>query len=95
MPVDLYASSWFVTLFATELQFDILPSILDLFFEIGQEALIKIGLALLHELKGCLKRSSQDEVLQLMSSPQTREQVYRGLDNSELLKLAMQFDTNT
>lgn len=73
VPVDVYASSWFVTMFATELQFDILPSILDLYLQIGQEALIKIGLALLHELKDNLKICSPDEVMQLMSSPQTRE----------------------
>ena len=40
IPVDIYASSWFVTMFATELSFDIIPTIIDLYFQAGFRTLV-------------------------------------------------------
>jgi len=40
VPVDLYASSWFATLFSNDLSFDIIPNIIDLYFQIGKAALL-------------------------------------------------------
>lgn len=40
MPVDVYASSWFVTLFSNDLQFEIIPTVIDLYLLVGSRALI-------------------------------------------------------
>ena len=51
VPVDLYASSWFATLFSNDLSFDIIPNIIDLYLQIGKAALLQIALVLLGILK--------------------------------------------
>ena len=40
VPVDIYASTWFVTMFSTDLSFDIIPSIIDLYLHLGVRALL-------------------------------------------------------
>ncbi len=78
IPVDLYASSWFATLFSNDLSFDIIPNIIDLYMQVGKPALIQIALALLTYIKDNfnLAKLSQDEILMLMSSPQMRERAF-------------------
>ena len=40
VPVDLYASNWFATLFSNDLSFDIIPNIIDFYLQVGKPALI-------------------------------------------------------
>lgn len=72
MPVDVYASNWFLTLFSNDLGFDAVPSIIDLYLHIGTRALLLISLALLEILKPALMSATADEVMVLMSSCQAR-----------------------
>lgn len=69
VPVDLFASNWFATLFSNDLAFDIIPNIIDLYMQVGKPALIKIALTLITIIKDNfpLSKLSQDEILMLMS----------------------------
>jgi hypothetical protein len=76
IPVDIYASSWFVTMFATELSFDIIPTIIDLYFQAGFRTLVQVALALLAIVKQRLLQMSAEELMHMMSSSQTREKIF-------------------
>lgn len=76
VPVDIYASNWFVTMFSNDLSFDIIPTIIDLYLHVGNRALIQIALTLLSLIRPKLLKMSQDEIMVLMSSSQTRERIF-------------------
>ena len=58
IPTDIYASNWFITLFANDLPFDMAPSVLDVFLLEGHKGLLRIALSILAFLKNDLLRLS-------------------------------------
>lgn len=78
VPVDLYASNWFATLFSNDLSFDVIPNIIDVYLQVGKPCIIQIALTLLTYIKDSqnLSKLSQDEILTLMSSPYARERAF-------------------
>lgn len=82
-------------MFANDLSFDIIPMIIDLFLHLGYRALIQIALALLSFMRPRLLSMTQDEIMVLMSSAQTRERLFQRMDSSQLLTDASKFQISS
>lgn len=67
VPVDLYASNWFVTMFSCELGFEVVPAVIDLYLLEGKAGLIKIALAIIEILSPVIAEMQPDELFELMS----------------------------
>jgi hypothetical protein len=47
IPTDIYASNWFITLFSSDLPFDVTPAVIDVYLLEGSKGLLRIALGLL------------------------------------------------
>ena len=94
IPCDLYASNWFLTMFSNDLSFDVTPNVIDLYLEEQVCGLLKMALSLLTFLQSyCdLESLSQDELLELMSSPAKRESIFSTIDQNSLFTNTKNFN---
>ena len=80
IPVDIYASNWFITMFAADLPFDMTPSIIDVFLLEGHKGLLRIGLALLSYVEPILLSLGFDEIMEFLSHASARESHFKNID---------------
>jgi len=81
IPTDIYASNWFLTMFASDLPYDVLPGVLDVYLLEGTKGLLRVGLALLKEMEDkLLSMQMTDEILVFLSHSAHRETVYEDID---------------
>lgn len=67
IPIDIYASNWFLTMFCNDLPFDMAPAILDVFLLESFKGLIRIAISLLSLLWEHIKVLTTDKLMVFMS----------------------------
>jgi len=95
IPIDIYASNWFITMFTNDLPFDMAPSVLDVYLLEGHKGLLRIALSILTYLKQELLALQFDELMVFLSHPNARESIFRGLDQYWLFQTASTFKITT
>jgi hypothetical protein len=92
VPTDIYASNWFITMFSNDLPFDMVPSVIDVYFLEGNKGLLRIALSMLSFLEGdLLAMKTFDELMVFMSNSSAREEIFARLDQHSLFSTASTF----
>lgn len=92
IPTDIYASNWFITLFSSDLPFDVTPAVIDVFLLEGTKGLLRIALGLLCFLQeDLLKMKGYDELMEFMSHSSAREEIFKRIDQHSLFSKASTF----
>jgi hypothetical protein len=85
IPTDIYATNWFLTMFACDLPYDVLPGVLDVFLLEGKKGLLRIAIVLLAVMEApLLAIKSPDEMMEFLSHATMREALYQDIDQQTL-----------
>ena len=82
-------------MFANDLPYDVLPSVLDVFLVEGNKGLLRVALSLLSIMENTLLEiKSSDEIMEFLSHASKREKVYADVDQFTLFTNATSFYIN-
>lgn len=91
VPVDIYASNWFITMFTNDLPFDMVASVLDVYLLEGYKGLLRIALSILKFLKEQMLGLQDDELMVFLSSSNAQGTLFRNLDQYWLFQTSYNF----
>ena len=81
----MYASQWFLTLFAVNFSFDVLARIWDIYLLDGEKTIYRFAIAILFKYENALLTDDFDDLMNVMKG------MYKVTDIDQLVKDAFQF----